>query len=345
MQYAGGTDMYVKNSYLNSQYHQLSAAQAFKWSRWNFSLNQSFSYLPQSSYGFDPSHGIGNGLPPSTNNGAPGGPAYFLPPNVIERMISTQTSAEYVMGARSSVTFSGSFSDLHYSGVTPGIVLVDSQVLGPGAQYTYALNAGTSIGAGYQFLQSRTLGFNSLLQAHSVTGTFSRKLGKRLTVRASAGPQFTTLNQFGIETTLGTSVTVTASANYQLERTNLGASYFRGLNPGSGFFLGSQVNDVRASVDRQLTRTLRASISAGYSQNDNVGAININTVQHINSTYVAATVERNFGRMFSGFVTYSMQNQDTNAPLCSASGCTTFPMIHMGTIGLRFYIRPLTFRQ
>lgn len=337
-QYAGGADIYTSSS---THYHQFSAAQAFKWSRWNFSLNQEFNYLPQSSFGFNPSLGIGNGLLPFANNGMPEGPALLLPEKVSERMVSTQASAEYVVGARSSLTFSGNFSDLHFSGVTQGTPLVDSQMLGSGAQYTYSLNASAAIGAAYNFLQGRSLGLNSLLQAHSITGTFSRKFGKRLALQAAAGPQFITLNEFGTTATL-TSATVTVTTNYQLGRTTVGVSDFQGVNPGSGLFLGSRVNDVRVSVDRQFSATLQASLSAGYAQNDNIGIISINVPQHYSSIYVAARVEKDISRMFSGFAVYSIQHQDTGGLLCNTSGCPTSAMAQTGIIGLRFQIHPLT---
>jgi hypothetical protein len=343
MQYAGGSDNFVKNSYLNDQFHQFGATEALKLSRWNLSLGERFNYMPQSNFGFDPAHVIGSGV--ATGDGADAaGPDAFLPANVIERMVSTQASAEYLLGARSSVAFSGAFSDLHFSGASPGLLLANSQSFTAGAQYSYTLNGKNTIGGGYAFSQGRALGFGSLIQTHSVQATYTRKIGKHLTLQAGAGPQFTTFNQNGIETTLGASTSVSASATYQLGRASFGASYFRGTNPNSGFFLGSQASDVRGFVQRQVGRSLQISVAGGYSRNENLGIASINAAQQIDSTYVTATVERSFGTMVSAFASYSLQNQDTNAAFCSAAGCTQFPMFHSGTLGLRFHIHPLTLR-
>ena len=343
-QYSGGSDSYVKNSYSNDQFHQFSASEALKLSRWNLSLGQSFKYLPQSSFGFDPARVVGNGVAGSIDAGSFSGPDLFLPANVIERTISTQASAQYVLGTRSGVTFNGGFSDLHFVGVSPRLALVDSEMFTSGAQYTYAVNGNNSIGGGYNFSQGRALGFGSLIQTHSVQANYMRKIGNRLSVQASAGPQFTSFNQNGIEITLGASTTVTASANYQLGRTSFEASYFRGTNAGSGLFLGSRTNDFRGFVGRQFGRSLHISVAGGYGRNDNLDVPAINNVQQVNSTYLTATVERGFGRMVSCFISYSLQNQDTNAALCKAAGCNQFLMMHSGTIGLRFHIHPLTLR-
>ena len=341
MQYAAGTDIYAKNSYLNDQFHEFSAAEALRWARWNFRLNEKFNYLPQSQFGFDPSHTLGNGL--LTDNGS-AGPNLFLPPNVIERAASSEATAQYVLGARSSLSFSGSFSDLHFSGTTEETLLVDSEAVTTEGRYEYVLSGQNTIGAAYQFLQSRSIGFGGLMQSHSVTATYKRTLGKRLTLQAAVGPQFTTFNEHGTENTLGAATRVTASANYAIGRSNIGFSYFRGVNPGSGLFLGSRGNDVRASFDRQLSRTVRLWAAAGYADNKNLGTENVDLLQRIKSTYVSATIERDFGRTLSAFITYDMQNQDSNVGLCSAGGCISFPLSNTGIIGIRFHIHPLTMR-
>lgn len=340
MQYVGGTDVYVKNSYLNDQFHQFSATEAMKLPRWNLSLSQAFNYLPQSSFGFDPSHAVGNGIAPASEISP--GPDLFLPANVIERSMSTGLNAEYVLGARSGVVFSGNFNDLHFTGTVPGTFLVDSQSFGAGAQYAYVLNASNTIGAGYDFSQGRALGFASLIQTHAVTATYKRRIGSRLTLQAAAGPQFATFNVNGMETTLGASTNVTAGADYELERTSFVVSYFRGVNPGSGLFLGSRTDDIRGFVEHRFGRNLKASIAVGRGQNGNLDLPAVNTPQNITSTYLTATIERNFGPALSAFVTYNVQNQDVNTALCAAASCGLLPLTHSGMIGMRFHIHPLT---
>lgn len=339
MQYAGGADLYINSK---RHYQQLSAAEAFRAARWSFSLNQGFSYLPESSYGFYPTHGISSEVPLSTSDNPAEGPALFLPVNASEHTTSTQASAKYLVGVRSTLSFNGSFSDLRFTEVNSGIPLFDSQMFGSGAQYTYDLDRTTTIGAGYEFIQGRSLGFSSILKAHSVTGTFSRSFSRRLALHVSAGPQFATLNQLGTESVLGTSATFTVSVNYQIGQTMLGVSDFHGVNPGSGLLLASRVNDVQAAIERQFSPTLHASISVGYAQNDKIGASPpINAAQHFSTTYVAATGERYFNRLLSCFATYSIQNQTSDLS-CNTSGCPIFNILQTATIGFRFHIRPLT---
>lgn len=345
MQYAGGSDFYRKNSYLDAEFHRFSATQAFHWSRWNLSLGQDFSYLPQSQFGFDPAHAIGSGMYTATSATFLPGPNLFLPVNIIERTASGNINAQYVLGARSGLTFNGNISDLHFSGTSPGITLVDSQALTGGANYIYALDARNSAGIAYSFTQGRTFGFASLIRSHSAMAIYEHKLGRGWKVYAGAGPQFTTFSATGVEAGLGTSATVKAGMNYERGLLTVGTSYFRGINPGIGLFLGSASSTVSGFVNRQFGRSLRASVSIGYARNGNLGIPSLNRAQRINSTYVAATIERDMGRMLSGFISYTMQNQDTDASLCGSGGCIPFPMIQSGTIGLRFRFNPVRLKR
>lgn len=339
VQYAAGTNIYVKNSSSDQQFHRLTANESFKVGRWNLSLGEVFNYLPQSNFGFDPARSLGNGLAQGNEQG----PDLFLPANIIERNASGQMSAQYLLGPRASVSMTGSFSDLHFSGSAPGTVLADSEMISAGGQYSYALNAKESLGAGYNFGQSRAIGFGSLVQTHSAFASYQRNIGQHLSLQASAGPEFTSFNQNGVDVSLGAATTVTASATYTLSRTSFGTSYFRGTNAGSGLFLGSKADDIRAFVNRQIGHSFNLSFAGGFARNTNLGVPSINSTQRFDSTYASATVERSFGSTISAFVSYSFQNQNISA-LCNATGCTPFPMFHTGTIGFRFHIHPLTMK-
>jgi hypothetical protein len=48
--------------------------------------------------------------------------------------------------------------------------------------------------------------------------------------------------------------------------------------------------------------------------------------------------------MLSGYISYSLQNQDANSSLCNSLGCAGVGLTHSGTIGLRFHVHPLTLR-
>ena len=340
-QYAGGTSTYVKNTELDNQFHQFAGKEAFKVSRWNFSFGEHYTYVPESNYGFNPAHDLGNGL--TDSSGAPG-PDVFLPQNIIERSVSTDATAAYALSHRSQISFTGGFTDLHFSGTAPGLLLADSQLTSAGAQYTYSLSNRNSMGVEYSFVQGREMGFDSLIQTHSVLGTYERKLGRRVSLHVAAGPQFTTFNQFGSEINIGTSLSVDARAEYHLARTDLSISYFRGVNAGSGLFLGSISDDVRGFVGRQLNRSLHASVAAGYSRNSSLGLPAINTLQRIAATYLTGSLDRNFNPIVSAFISYTLQNQDSNSVFCNAAGCTAFPLFQTGMIGIRFQIHPFTMR-
>lgn len=112
MEYVGGSDLYLKNSGLHDQFHQLSVSEALRDSRWNFGWKRQLTYLPQSSFGFNPEDVIGSGLPSGNLAGAFWGLNSFVPPNVIERTFATDASVGYVLGLHSALALDGSFDVL-----------------------------------------------------------------------------------------------------------------------------------------------------------------------------------------------------------------------------------------
>src|SRR5208283_3348402 len=113
-------------------YQQVSLAQTITLQRWKFQIQDSFSYLPQSNFGFGGGTnlgvpGIGGGSLGTTIPGI-GGP--YVPNQTIYGGLGPQYSnigviqATYALSSHSSITASGAYGILNY--INPGYIDTDS---------------------------------------------------------------------------------------------------------------------------------------------------------------------------------------------------------------------------
>lgn len=347
LEYAGGDTFATQGTISDSQFHRLSATESLRLGRWNISIGEQFGYLPQSTFGFDASHVIGNSSDGSGSTPLQGVDA-FLPKNVIERTIGTTTSAQYVLGPTSSLSFTGAFSDLEFSGPTSGLAFTRLESTAVGAEYDKSLDASDSVGLDYTYGQGRAIGTGSLLTSHSVLASYTRKIGQHLSVHGAAGPQFASLNFGGMQQNLGLSASVQASASFELRRATWSACYSQATSASSAYFLSSHSRSLCGALSYTLTQKMQASVSGGHAWNTQDALLNstafVSSAQDFGSTFLSVGLERAFNRMLSGYVNYTLQIQDSNTALCVSGSCASVPTLHAAVIGLRFHIRPLALR-
>lgn len=186
LDYTGGGYLDPKNSANNSMYHAFTASEALQFRRWTLTLVDSFSYLPESSFGF---------------GGAGGGGSPFLgitlvdpnvPPNqgilsTLATRFSNTAFAEvsYTASQRSAWTFSGSYGILHFT--TPGYL--NSADFGFSAGYNYVLSYKDTIGVSYQFNGTRFSPSVASINNHTISFNYGHYISKQLSFQAGAGPQ------------------------------------------------------------------------------------------------------------------------------------------------------------
>jgi len=192
---------------------------------------------------------------------------------------------------------SGTFMNLHYPNQAQVPGLGDSSSKGGSAFYNHRLSKMHYIGATYQyqmFLANPTLG-QSETQSHSVFLFYTVYFKPTLSVAFYGGPQYSNTQQFGLPAASSWSPGGGASMSWQGRLTSLALSCSRAINSGGGLAGAVEATSASASLRRQLTRTLSASLGAGYADNSILDALPaLNTSGHTISGN--ASVQRQFGQ-------------------------------------------------
>jgi hypothetical protein len=184
--------------------------------------------------------------------------------------ISDQFSLNEMIGA------SGTFTNLHYPNPTQVPGLFDASTQGGSAFYSLRISKTNYVGAAYEFqrlLSYPTAGVNET-QTHAILFFCTFYASPRLSVSFFGGPQ----HSDSVENlTSGTTTVSTlrqwtpvagASLGWQGLRSNFAVSYSHSTSGGAGLIGAVQLDAASVSAGQQITRTFRASVSGGYSQNN-----------------------------------------------------------------------------
>jgi hypothetical protein len=339
----------------NGVVQQLGVVQKLSLRRWTLSFIDQVSYLPGSAFGFA---GLGGaGLPAS---GSTGLNATFGPPpetalTGLGQSIANAftTEADVNLTPRTSLTFVGGYSLLHYS--ESG--LLDSTDANFRGGYNYLLTRKDTIAFLYTYSGISYGNYNQSIDTHTVEGSFARRITGRLAFQVAAGPQIA-LFHTPIPSGSGSSGSGTASANastelywslntnlrYQWQRTALALSYNHGVSAGSGLLGGSVADFVSGSVTRQMSRTFSSGLTGGYSRNRGLAITSTTpTSQTFDYWFVGASFSHPIGRTLGLTFSYQLQYQDSSSSFCIGPTCGTSLVRHVISFGIGWHDKPLLF--
>ncbi len=297
-------------------YQSLALSQALPFGKWSFTVADVVDYTPQTPIG--------------SLSGIPGiGDLSVTPvpvvPSIGLGILTTYATriGNTVSGAASrqltgatSLGFSGTYSIQRYTGTSTGFQGINNDSKSVGASLQHRLNARSSVGAAYNYISS---GFQSGLlgtgthgfQSHSVLGTYSRQLTRRLFVTAGAGPQWVPGGTGA--TTQATSVSIAANAGlaYTVRQYSANLSYVRGVSNGNGVVIGSQTDAVSGSLSKRFARIFSASGLVGYNHSQQLS--NSALPNYSSSGVVAGgQVSAQVRQPLSVFAGYTLQRQSFN---------------------------------
>ncbi|HXM23704.1 MAG TPA: hypothetical protein VN948_20775 [Terriglobales bacterium] len=216
----------------------------------------------------------------------------------------------YQFSANGMIGASGTFTNLHYPNQAQVPGLYDSSSRGGSAFYNHRLSKMHYIGAAYQyqmFLAYPNVG-QSETQAHSGFLFYTLYLKPTLSISLFGGPQYSDTQQFGMPSSKSWSPATGASMGWQGRLATFVASYSRRINDGGGLSGAVHSNAADASVGRQFTRTLSASIGANYTNNRVLDALpQFSTNGHTLSGN--ASVERQIGGRLNLQLQYTRLHQ------------------------------------
>ena len=194
---------------------------------------------------------------------------------------SGNVGLSYQFALNDMVGVSGTFSNLRYPNQKQVLGLYDPSSQGGLAYYSHRIDRGQYVGFTYEYqrLLSRLNTGNNETQTHAALFfyTFS-PVSSRFSFSLFGGPQYSdTVEPPSAPQQLQTSETqlwtpaAGASLGWQGKFNSFAVGYTHVIASGGGLIGAVQLDSATISARQHITRTLSASLSAGYAQNDVVG--------------------------------------------------------------------------
>jgi hypothetical protein len=293
----------------SATFMSLGMSQVINMKRWSAVVSDSLSYLP--------------GTPTSDLSGVPG--VGDLGANPVQTGTDTgqgvltaysdrvgnsvSGSLQRQLTGRTSLDVFGAYGIMRFLGSSNEGLNSDSESGGGGVSHQF--NARTSLGGNYSYsvftypvtnVSITTPGVSS----QTASFQFMRQLTRRLTVSASAGPQWTSVDSGG--SSQGLSAYVNASLMYSGQFTHAGFIYTRSTNSGYGVIGGALSQSESATVSRTLARVWNCSGNASYTQSSSLGTANAVSAS-FDTTVLEVQVSRALMRSLSAYASYTFEHQ------------------------------------
>lgn len=188
----------------------------------------------------------------------------------------------YQFAMNGMVGASGTFTNLHYPNQAEVPGLYDSSSQGGSAFYSHRVSKMHYIGVTYQyqrFVSYPSQGLNET-QTHAILFYYTLYATSKFTVSMFGGPQHSDTVQpplapFHLQLPPSRAWTPAAGASFswQGRLSSLAVSYSHLISGGGGLFGAVHMDSATASIGQKLSRSLTASVSGGYTQNDILGAL------------------------------------------------------------------------
>jgi len=321
----------------------------FSFRRWTLTIIDELRYTPELAFG-----NIGFGGIPTTI-GVPIGLPFGSDQTILnafgQRLTNaTAVQADVKLSRRSSLTFSGGYSELYFFDQD----LLNSTEIYSQAGYNHQLSKTDGIGVSYVYNGFRYSNFAQSIDTHSALLSYGRRVTGRMAFQIAAGPEYAifatglkcgmTGASCGSTTDLLWSLNTTLS--YQLERTGFFATYAHGVTGGSGVLAGSIGNTVLGTVSHQISRTLTGDVEVGYARNSGL-AVAIANFPVLNGTFdywsAGGHLTHPIGRTLQVILGYQFQYQNSDATFCEGNNCGGSYTRNLVSVGLAWRGRPRAF--
>jgi len=345
LDYAGGAYVYSGPIHGTETIQRLDVSEYLRWRRWGIQLSDHLMYTPESPFGFAGFGGLGSlGLGTSYLSSVPA-PSPVLQPNQTiltgagPRLSNAAIAQlQYSATGRSVFTVTGNYGTLHF--LDPGFIASNYWTIVGG--YNYALTRHDVLALSY--IQST---FQLSGQSHILTRGFQaqygRKLSARLSLQLSAGPIFNRVTLPALAPVTDSSWSTLDSLQYRLsEKSDWGISFTRYTTAGSGVLVGAASDWAQFNFDRRLSRTYYGTVNAGYARNRSLTNVaGTNGGYKFDSWQGGFNLSRQFGRFTSIYLTYTVQRQTSDQPVCSGTDCRTGFLRHVIGLGVDWHGKPM----
>ena len=344
LDYSAGGFISSDSSQGNGYSQQLVLSQTFHWNRWLIQLNDQFSYLPQTSFGFGGGTGLGTpGVGGSVGPVIPGIGNNNVPNQSIYTAVGPRYSnagvvqLTYTTSPRGSITMSGSYGLLDF--VQSGNVNSDftSGTIG----YNYTLTHKDSFGAFYRFSAYHYSGQPQANGDHAFNFAYSRKVTGTLALQLYAGPDFTTSRISTNGNSLIYGVNVGSSLMYAARNGGMSLAYSHGVSGGSGVLTGTTADQLNFAANRKLSRMWTGQFNLGFAHNSALNTGIQTTSQSFNTWIVGGGVSRPAGRNATFAIAYNSDITNYGQAGCVGTACSFTQTYNYVTLNFQWHTRPL----
>ena len=357
--YVGGVGYYNVSGLGLLQVHELQAQQSVLWKTGQFSVRNSFSYLPEGSFGYGSYGGaggfqlglggIGEGM--GMLGSGFGGHYGVLGSDQFGSLgqsphITNVTIADVVQNLtpRSSVTAAASYGLVHFTEDNT-LNLIGSHQFGGQVGYDYSLGPKDQIAVSASYMSFR---FPGVVGADNINSDvvqllYGHRISGRMDLIIGAGPQFTQVHDPLSGTTTSLSATGRFSLRYQLRKASLGASYERFDTSGSGFFAGGQSDIVSLTATSPLGRKYNFQANLGFAHTRRLQTVQVGVnADSFDYAFAGFAVRRQFNYNWGAFLAYQWNDQILDSSFCTAGvPCNRISVRHVLTLGVDWHFRPI----
>jgi hypothetical protein len=318
LDYVGGVAYYSLAGQGATLLQQMDLDQKVSWKRGQLSLRDSFSYLPEGSFGgsYGSLGSVGIESLGNTAYGAMFGGSMLgtlgLAPRIINVSIADVTEN---LSPKSTLTAAGGYAFTHFYGdqATGASFIGDSQITGQ-AGYNRVLTPHTQVAFAYGYQDFNFSVSGAAFHSHVFQAMYGHRLSGRMDFLIGAGPQITSIKLCATFFFAGQCITPETSETklgvagqvrlrYRFSNSSMSLSYQRFETSGSGFFAGAQTDLASLSGERQITRVWNAFADIGYSRNSRL--------QSLSNQQLSSCV-------------YQGQPNPTTLPLCPGVNANTY---------------------
>ncbi len=310
--YSGGV-LFGNDNQPTTTFQNLSFSQVLNTKHWNITVGDTVSYLPESpAVGLSGIPGVGDlGVDPiSTVIGeTPGlGILTTYGPRVSN---SASGSVSRLVTGRISIQGSGNYSIQRFIGDNAGLG-IDTTSEGGSLGLNYRLSARDAFAGSYNYTNFSISGTPGSFSTQGATFSYSRQWSPRLSSSVYAGPQISTGNDSPLYSGGSyTSLAAGAGVSYLTPKTSYTLSYSRGVNNGSGVVAGALTDSVSLAAHRRFGRVWAVSGDVSYARNTTLPIFDLYTFDS-NGVAFSGQATRGFGRYFSAYASYTLEDQSTS---------------------------------
>jgi hypothetical protein len=240
---------------------------------------------------------------------------------------SGNVGVSYQFAANGAVGASGTFTNLHYYNSAEVSGLSDSSSQGASVYYSLRLSRLHYIGVTYQYQRlvssSPAQGQNET-QTHGILFYYTLYPTSRLSVSFFGGPQYADTMQpalFGspLPSVRTWNPAMGGSFSWQGNSANVAVSVSHVISGGGGLSGAVQADNATVSMQQQITRSVNASLSAGYARNNVIGSPLFGGSNDGHTLMGTASLSKQLGEHINLQLGYSRVHQDYSGVAVLAS--------------------------